>query len=68
MFDEELGAEALQCLLDPLVRARVHQLEHVVKHRRGGRHEDAPLVEHEPLAQPLVVAVVTDGHSVSVRA
>ena len=47
MFDEELGAEALERLLYALMCRRMSQLEDVVEDGRRGGHEHATFEEDE---------------------
>jgi hypothetical protein len=68
VLHEELRAEVEQRLLDALVAPRVGELEYVVEDRRGAGHEDAPLVQQQPLADAPGVTVVSGGHGVAMSA
>ena len=59
MVDEELGAEALERLLDPLMRPGVSQPEHIVEHLRRGGHEHAAVVKDEAAVYPPGVTMGT---------
>jgi hypothetical protein len=65
VLNEKLRAEAKQRLLDALVAPCVGELEDVVEDRRGARHEDAALVQQQPLVDAPGVTVGVDGHSVA---
>jgi hypothetical protein len=50
-WNVEIGAEAVECLLDSLVAGQVHQEEHLVAQVPMVWHKDAGPMEKEPVVE-----------------